>query len=305
MNMKRLAAAVLTGLLLVGLAPALALASPTTVDQSNTVTEGFDLNSAIDAQTFTAGVYGPLDSVDLNLQVAVSSATVTVNLEGTTGSPPVPNGTILAAKVVGVHTTTGNVWVTFLFPSPVVLNPGQVYAIFILPTDNASLFGSDADLYPRGRALSFRNGAWATEPSVSLGGPADWAFKTNMGLAAATPTPTPAPTPTPTPTRAPTRAPTHAPTLAPTATPTASATDTPTAVPTDSPTASGLIGAVASPAASGLGELGSGSGSGSGSSGSTDMTMPIVAGGILVLLLLGGGLGFLFMRRRQAGASQG
>jgi len=46
--------------------------------------------------------------------------------------------------------------------------------------------------------LTFRAGSWVTEPSASLGGPTDWAFKTNMGLAAATPTPVPAPTPVPT-----------------------------------------------------------------------------------------------------------
>jgi cell division septation protein DedD len=293
--MKRIALSVVSGLLLLGLAPALALASTFTVDQSNTTTDAFDLNSAIDAQTFTAGMYGPLDSVELNLQVAVSSATVTVTLEGTAGSPPVPNGTILATKVLGVHTTTGNVWVQFIFSSPAVLNPGQVYALVILPTDNASIFGSDADLYSRGRALTFRNGAWATEPASSLGGPADWAFKTEMGLAAATPTPTPPPTRAPT--RAPTAAPTSAATPTPAATPTATPTPTPTSAATDTATAAGTTGAAASPP-------GSVSGSGTGSSGSGDMAVPILAAIILALLGVAGVLGFLLMRRRPSAPPQ-
>ena len=296
--MKRTALALLSGLLLLGLAPALALASTFTVDQTNTTTDAFDLNSAIDAQTFTAGMYGPLDSVELNLQVAVSSATVTVTLEGTTGSPAVPNGTVLASKVLGVHTTTGNIWVQFVFSSPAVLTPGHAYALVILPTDNASIFGSDADLYPRGRALTFRNGAWATEPASSLGGPADWAFKTEMGLAAATPTPTPAPT------RAPTRAPTAVPpTATPTApaTPTANITPTPTSAATDTAVVAGATGAVGSPPGAGTGST---SGSGSGSSGSGDMMVPILAAIILVLLVVAGGLGFLLMRRRPAAPAQ-
>lgn len=292
--MKRLAFPLLAALLILGLAPGWAVASTFTVDQSNTTVDDFDLNSAIDAQTFTAGMYGPLDSVELYLGVA-SSATVSVTLAGVTGNPPVPNGTILATKVLGVGATPG-AWTRFDFSSPAILNRGQVYSLIILPTDNASLFGSGANLYPRGRALTFNAGAWATEPASSLGGPADWAFKTEMGLAA----------PTPTPTRAPTHAPvvTAVPTSAPTAVPTATPAPTPTATPTASPSPTDSAAATDSPAAAST-PLGSGSGStgsGTGSTGSSDMTIPILAALILVLVLLAGGVGLMLGRRKASGA---
>jgi hypothetical protein len=280
--MKRRALALCTGLLLLGLAPGWALASTFTVDQSNPNFDHYVQNSFIDAQTFTAGMYGPLESVDLFLE-GIPGGSVYVSVQGTTGSPPVPNGTVLASTTLGVHSPSGG-WVRFDFSTNPIVTPGHVYAIVFLPTDNVTVFGSKMNLYPRGRALEFSAGAWVA--TVFPSSDSDFAFQTNVGLAA----------PTPTPTHAPTHAPAAPPTATPTPTPTAtaSATLTPTPAPTDSPTATEVSTAAVTPPAPG-----SGSGSGSGSSGSTDMTIPIVGAGIVLLVLLAGGLGLMLGRRRQ------
>jgi LPXTG-motif cell wall-anchored protein len=288
--MKRLVLALCTGSLLLGLAPAWALASTFTVDQSNPTADVNVMDSAIDAQTFTAGKYGPLDSVDLYLDSSV--ATVTVSLEGTAGNPPVPNDLVLATTHHPVSTPSGAAWVRFDFSTGPIVIPGHVYAIIIYATDNAQVWGSTANVYPRGRALTLYNLAWAPEQSRYSWGPADWAFKTNVGLAAPTPTPTHAPTRAPISTATPTHAPTA--TLTATQTPTETPTAAPVATESSAATEAAMAAATTPPAS------GSGSGSGSGSSDSSGSTAPIIAGLIVVLALLAGGLGFLLMRRRRA-----
>jgi len=139
--MKRSAIALLTSLLLLaGLAPGLALASTYTVDQTQAVVDDFDQNSAIDAQTFTAGMYGPLDSVDLYLGVDVSSVSVSVTVQGTTGNPAIPDGTVLASKVVGVAFTSG-AWIRFDFATPAVLIPATSTPWSSSPATTASSLG--------------------------------------------------------------------------------------------------------------------------------------------------------------------
>jgi LPXTG-motif cell wall-anchored protein len=286
--MKRRAIALGISLLLLGLVPSLASASTFTLDQSNNNFDHLIQTSNIDAQTFTAGRYGPLDSIELYLSPS-PHGTVGVTIQGTTGNAAsgVPNGTVLASKTLGIPASPSGNWFRFSFPVEPILTVGHVYAIVILPTDNVSLWGSKLDDYPgRGRALVFSGGSWISP--FGMVAVTDWAFKTNMGLAAATPTPTH--TPTHRPTTRPT--PTHASTA--TATPVASATPTPTTAATASSTADvagatgGAGGATQNP----------GSGSGSGSGGSTMPPLPILIVVIVGLLLLGG-LAFLLMRRRR------
>jgi hypothetical protein len=311
--MKRLALALGTGLLLAGLAPAGVSAGTFTVDQTNTTADMQVMNSAIDAQTFTAGLYGTLDSVDLYLYS--TGANVTVGLEQTAGSPALPNDTVLATVHQGVSTPSGAGWVRFSFSSAPIVMPGHVYAITIFATDITEVYGSTDDLYPGGQALTLRSLAWVPEPVADYVGPADWSFKTNVGLAAPTPTPTLAPAPTlaPTPTHAPAPAVTPAPaataTPAPTSTPASSATTAAAAAASPSADSSGLVAAATVAASGSASAPGAGAGAGSGSApgagagagagtGSSDSMLPIVGGLILVLGLAGGGLWFALRRGR-------
>jgi hypothetical protein len=287
--MKRRAFALCTSLVLLGLVPSGALGSTFTVDQKQTNTDLAMGDAYLHAQTFTAGRYGPLESVDLYL--SGSSGTMTVSLQGVTGNPPVPDGTILAQKVLGVP-NAAPAWIRFDFTSAPIVIPGHVYSLFLFPI-HVGLHGSAANLYPRGQSLIFYNGAWAPGPTVFTGSPADYAFKTNVGLAAPTPTPTRRPTPVPT--HAPTLAPTHAP--APASTPAAAAA-TPSAVVAGASAVASIP--VASPAAA-LDPTPSAQPSTSPapqSGGSSDFPTGIIAGGIVLLVVLGGVLLLLLRRRR-------
>jgi hypothetical protein len=280
--MKRYALMLLSTVAMLALLPGAAAASTFTIDQSNTGNDNFDQGTDNYAQTFTAGRYGPLEYIELDLGNA-TSVDVHVALYSTTGTAAtaVPHSSIDSThKVV---TTGAEEWVQFNFANDILL-PGHVYAIVIEPTSGAAVFGTSANAYPRGRALNLVGTTWKTEQSVIPDGPLDWSFKTEMGLAAATPTPT--------------HAPTHTPTLAPTATPAATATPTATpsasAAPSDSASAS-MVVAGASGAVSG--SAGSASGSGSGSSG--DSMLPLIGAAVLILILVGV-IGFLLMKMRRS-----
>ena len=287
--MKRGALALCTSLLILASAPGLALANTSTLDQSSAGADDSTSSAYLYAQTFTAGAYGTLDYVDLYL--SATSATVTVSLQGTTGNPPVPDGVIHGQRVRGV-TTVGPQWVEFDFFSNYVVIPGHVYALFIFPTDNAALYGSAASDYSRGQALIYHGGTWSPDATFVPGAPADFAFKTFVGLAPATPTPTHAPTAPP----APRATATSAPAIA-----SASGSDSASGAVT-APSTAAVAGATGSgPGSSGAPNAQPGSQqSGSQSGGSGDMTIPIIAALILVLILLVGAGGFLLMRRRQA-----
>jgi hypothetical protein len=299
--MKRRALALVASLALLALTSGPTLAGTYVVDQSQTnIGTSIGGTSPVFAQTFTAGIYGQLESVDLHMD---GRSTVAVSLQGVTGNPPAPDGTILGEKVLGVN-NPGDVWVRFNFSTYPIVTPGQMYAIFIYPTGSLSaLYGSVADLYPGGQALEFRDGAWAPI-SVRLPGVlSDWAFATNVdpipvptppGRLVATPVPTHAPAAT----LAPAAAPTPTATPTPTPTPTPSATLAPTIVPSASPTATAVSTSSAAPVGSGA-NSGSGGVSGpgsSGSSGSPDLTLPIAGAALAVLLAGAGGFWFLFMR---------
>jgi hypothetical protein len=305
---KRRLPAVLATLLLLGLAPGWAAASTYTVDQTNLSFDHDLQGSYIDAQTFTDALYGPLDSVDLFL-TGTPGGSVYVSVQGTTGSPAVPDGTVLTTKILSVHSPAG-VWFRFDFSTNPILIPGHVYAIVFTPTNNVPVWGTKMDQYSRGRALVFSGGSWISP--WNLPSPAtisDFSFQTNMGLAAPTPTPTHAPT------RAPTHAPTHSP--APVAIATATATTataatatsaaataaaaTSSATATDRPVASAAASGSTAPDPGAGSAAGAGSTSGSGGSGGS-MLLVFGAGVAAALLLAGGAWLLLTRRRRQAEA---
>ena len=296
--MKRRALALVASLALVALTSGSALAGTYVVDQSQTNTgTSIGGTSPIFAQTFTAGVHGQLESVDLYIYGHPS--TVAVSLQGVSGTPPAPNGVILGEKVLGVNNLEAG-WVRFNFASYPIVTPGQMYALFIYITgSNNALYGSVADLYHGGQALEYRNSAWAPI-SVRLPGVlSDWAFATNVD-------PIPVPTPpakvvprvpaTPAPTAPP--APTATPTPVATPTPTPGASLASTTVPAASPAATEVSSSSPIPVGSGA-NAGSGGVSGPGSSGSgglSGLILPI-AGALLVVLVAGaGGLWFVFLR---------
>ena len=227
--MKRPLAAVVTVALMLGLWPGTAAAITTTVDQQQTGTDTELQSSYRVAQTFTPHVYGPLYWIDVN--IGAIGLPEELDLQGTTGTPPVPNGVNLATSSMTLGgTSLAPTWYSFSFPGTIVL-PGHVYAIVITPSPAAVWYGSSTDSYAGGAAYHLTTGGWTLVTSEYTGGVADYAFKTWMGAAAPTPTPTPLPTHTPSP------SPTHAPTASPTATATATATPTASPTPTGTPTA--------------------------------------------------------------------
>jgi hypothetical protein len=308
--MKRRALALCTSLLLLSLMSGGVMANTDTVDQSQTVTDQSMGDAYLHAQTFTANMYGPLDSVDLYL--SGSSGTMTVSLQGVTGDPLVPDGTILAQKVLGVA-NAGPAWIRFDFSTAPIVLPGHVYSIFMFPI-HVGIYGSVADDYPGGQSLIYYNGAWAPGPAVFTGSPADYAFKTNVGVAAPTPTPTAVPTHTPTPPPPPTHTPAPAPTRAPVVTaapaaasPSRPATSTPSAGlaspsalasvsvasadPTQAPASSAALLTAPAPLSGGPG-------------GSGDFPTVMVAVGVVLLLgLLAVLILVLLKRRRQQTSS--
>jgi hypothetical protein len=293
--MKRYWLLLLSVVAMLALLPGTAAAGTFVVDQSNTGTDNLDQGPDNYAQTFTAGRYGPLEYIEVYLGNA-TSVNVGVALWSTTGSAStaVPHASIDAtAKTV---TTGAGEWVQFNFDNDILIT-GRIYAIVITPTSGAAVFGTSANSYTRGRALTFDSGSWKPERSVIPDGPLDWSFKTEMGVAAATPTPT----------HTPTHAPTRTPTPTPTATPTAAATDAPTAIAAASVAPSDS--AAATSAVAGASGAGSGTASGSDSSASGasgDSMLPILLA-ILVILLLVGVIGYLLvqLRRSRAGNAGG
>jgi hypothetical protein len=286
--LKRRVAAFLSVPLLLCLLPGTTLAIVSAIDQQQTGIDTELQSSYTVAQTFTAHRYGPLAFVDLYM--GTTGHAEEVDLQGTTGSPPVPDGVNIAtsSQFVGGSSLAGT-WITFGFPSPILL-PGHVYALVISPSAEVVLYGSSTNSYPGGAAYHLTSGGWTLVTSEYTGGVADYAFRTWMATASPTPTPTPHPTHTPT------HAPTHTPGPTPTASPTAPPTATP-AAPTSALTATPAPSAAAS-SGSVAGATGS-SDPNSGGSGGTNLLLVAAIG--LVLILLAGGGGYLLARKRSNG----
>jgi hypothetical protein len=264
------------------LAPGSALAMGT-LDQQQANVSGYTITwipGVVIAQTFTAGHTGRLDSIDVHAKDFVNT-TVTVEIETAAGQP---TGTVLDKQNV-VLKSSG--WTHITLKAAVNVVAGGHYAIVFTSFHDIGWNGACYNAYGGGQALVFDTGAWYSVQgwATAHGGASpgycaqDYAFRTYVTKAApvATPTPTTAPTVAPTPTPAPSVA----------------ATDTP--APSASAT-SEVLGATAVASAS----PGSASGSSGSGSGSSDSTLPMLAGGGILLALLVGLAGFLLGRRRNA-----
>ena len=166
------------------LAPGVALAG--TLDQQQT--DGSGGNSAIfsgqsDAQTFTAGLSGGVDQVDLQLGALTPTAPLTVEIRNVSGGAP--GAMVLASQSVPGSSVPGSpafVSIHFATPAPVVA--GTQYAIVAYSSTNSSnSYGwayspNGANPYTGGGGLytltSPPSGAWSPLNSTDT----DLAFKT-------------------------------------------------------------------------------------------------------------------------------
>ena len=168
------------------LVPSLAMAG--TLDQQQPTVGSMELNAHSTqsvAQTFTAGLTGKLDQVDLNLN---KSGTPPVPLivelrdvsAGLPGSAVLASQSVLASSVVAFP---GSGWVPFAFPTPGSVTAGTQYAIVahsaaVFPDTYAWSQGTGTDPYAGGAAYFASSSppttAWMPVPI----GPPDFAFKT-------------------------------------------------------------------------------------------------------------------------------
>ena len=135
------------------------------------------------AQTFTSGLSGGLDRVDLNLWRDESNVDVDLLVQIQTAPSGIPSGTVLASGSVplgsiGTRSTTPD-FVTVSFDPPAKVSAGSRLAIVVLGSPLACTQGYwwnfvDGLAYPDGEGLS-GTGAW-----IPFGGDhgVDFAFKT-------------------------------------------------------------------------------------------------------------------------------
>ena len=188
---------------LVLLATSLPAAAKGTLDQSQTCPgpqgcngAGLVFDSNQWAQTFTAGINGNLNQVNLLLYKIGSPHALTVQIQSTTGG--VPSGTVLASATVlaaRVPTPSEN-WVSVPFSQPAPSSAGVLYAIVLsapttfCPTNppgpgSACWYGwggegitvgdPTGNPYPQGQALASPDGGvtWVVQ-----GNAFDFAFQT-------------------------------------------------------------------------------------------------------------------------------
>jgi hypothetical protein len=191
---RRASASLIAGLAACLLAPAVASAG--TLDQQQTASDAAlgPSQSTSDAQTFTAGLTGGLDQVDLLLaRVNPPTTYLTVEIRDVSGG--VPGQAILAARSIPpaavTNTTAQFIPVQFNPPAPVVA--GTQYAIVAysgnVPTNWIIWYAKTSDVYPGGQVLT------GTTPPSSSWTPAadDAAFKTYV-VPVVPPTPSAGPT---------------------------------------------------------------------------------------------------------------
>lgn len=194
---KRTVMSVMVALCLGAVLPGVASAG--TLDQQQTASENFyviDSGSSL-AQTFTAGISGSLDRVDLLLSETPSSGLPPVKVDirdvGSVGPAPtvLASASIPAASIPQTFT-----FVPATFASPAAVAAGRRYAIVAYSGTEGSYYkwGAEvsADLYPGGAVFSdttnFPPGP-STLWNLVNGGKSDLAFKTYV-----VPAPTPAAT---------------------------------------------------------------------------------------------------------------
>jgi hypothetical protein len=169
------------GLAAAGLAafgPGTALAG--TLDQQQTDAGGGTASVSItvsQAQTFTAGIRGGVDQVDLHLSTVTTTTPLIVEIRDSAFG--IPGTTVLASGSIPAAQNLAPTFVPVQFATPAPVIPGTSYAIVAYTADIGWAWGhrlSGQDLYQGGQALS----SATSPPSVFL--PAaptfDFAFKT-------------------------------------------------------------------------------------------------------------------------------
>ena len=183
---RRTVASALTTLLaliaVVGLAASPAAAAGT-LDQSQTDTGGFQAGAeAVQSpgQTFTAGITGTLDQVDVFIfNFGPATAPLTVEIRNATGD--LPGTTVLAStSLASSSVPTSLSWVSATFNPGTVVTAGTQYAIVLRsstppPSTAYGWRGSSSNVYPGGRAAVGDGNAANWSPT---GADSDWAFKT-------------------------------------------------------------------------------------------------------------------------------
>jgi hypothetical protein len=196
-----------------------------------------------------------------------------------------PTGSSLGASKESVSIPSAD-WVHFPISGWAYVEARKAYAIVIHTGLGVWTYGGE-DSYARGKAWYKEGTSW-----IAMRPLADFDFKTYVTAAA----PSPAPGLTLTSTAAPIATPTPAPTPVPAETPTLAPTLAPTAAPAPAASLSASAPSVSvseTPAATAALSLWPGSRAG----GSDDSTIPIVAAGVLVLILLAAGIGLILGRR--------
>lgn len=156
---------------------------PGTLDQAQTVYSTGLGSQTLLAQTFTAGLSGQLDAVDVYTSLYSPPAvakpnvdSITVQITGTDGSG-LPTSTILAAET---GTPADSDWETFEFSPAYAVTAGTKYAILVQGT-GFEWNGACNDNYGPGTALIFDT-TWKTianwNDQYCL---ADFAFRTYVG----------------------------------------------------------------------------------------------------------------------------
>jgi hypothetical protein len=173
-----------------GLLTAPGLANATgTLDQSQTSTGGLEVSvwgPEWVAQTFTAGITGDLDQVDLFLFRADNPGPLTVDIQAVTAG--VPSGSVIASSSVAqadVNDSFTPTWISVPFSSPARVNAGKQYAIVLSARSISSflegiyawndVFGNP---YSAGRVVISTTGGATWGDFASVFDDADAAFKT-------------------------------------------------------------------------------------------------------------------------------
>lgn len=162
------------------------LAAPTALDQQNTsvTIDGYGFTSTSwFAQSFTAGMGGQLERVDVDLFCSGCTGTtpnVTVSIRATSGD--LPTGADLASATIPGFSSGAGGYYAAVFASPATLTAGTKYAIVVRAASNPSsgtyaYVISSRSPYAGGRRSTSSNsgGTWAVaNPSTDIG------FKTYM-----------------------------------------------------------------------------------------------------------------------------
>ena len=172
--------ALAVGLPLALLVSGTCLAATHSIDQQNTAyNDARNEGTETIAQTFTVGMSGTLDQVDLMIWLTDSnqpgSATAIIEAVDGSGDPVYPP--VGSPLSTGAHAipSAAHTWVPFTM-TPLAVTAGQHYAIVVTPTTFfTGDFWSGGDEYTRGKGYE---GGTYTESYIAGNPNADWVFRT-------------------------------------------------------------------------------------------------------------------------------